>query len=260
MIMNKLFDENTVFGFKAFRNDGNGRIFCREKEYFPGKINYNLCINPRLCNCGIHFCVNIKDIDSYYSLNDHNVTVYPVAAVGKIDGLKDDNDKLCTNALYIFNNPIPAESKVKFSRYRNNNRCILLDDNTMFSYPFDECEKYYLDQHKTETVVYGGYKVNYDDISSFFNLLESLSMYETRQIETYFSITKKLKTYRNFLMVSQTKPYAKISDQVANTEIFDKLPIKCGKTAIKKHCFLHDKLGLSRINDSWFYVPELREY
>lgn len=258
--MNKLFDENTVFGFKAFRNDGNGRIFCREKEYFPGKINYDLCINPRLCNCGIHFCVNIKDVDSYYSLNDHNVTVYPVAAVGKIDGLKDDNDKLCTNALYIFNNPIPAESKVKFSRYRNNERSIKLIDNTIINYPFDECEKYYLDKHKTETVVYGGYKVNYDDISSFFSLLESLSMYETRQIEMYFSITKKLKTYRNFLMVSQTKPYAKISNQVADTEIFDKLPIKCGKTAIKKHDYLCAKLGLFKINDSWFYAPELREY
>ena len=258
--MNKIFDENTVFGFKAFMNDGNGRIYCREKEYFPGMINYDLCINPRLCSCGIHFCENIKDVDSYYSLSDKSVTVYPVAAVGKIDGLKDNENKLCTNALYIFNDPIPADSKVKFSRYRNNNRSIKLHDNTILSYPFDECEKYYLDQHKTESLIYCGYKLNYDDISSFFSLLESLSMYETRQIERYFSITNKLKTYRNFLMVSQTKPYAIISDEIAESEIFDKLPIKCGKKAIKKNSFLHSKLGLFQINDSWFYVPELREY
>lgn len=101
----KLSAKSPVYGYKAFEVDADGRLFCRGMEYFPGKVNFLENSNQvETCKNGLHFCRQFQNIERFYSIDRDNVVIYPVCALGTVDGIHDI--KSCTDTLYIFDSPV----------------------------------------------------------------------------------------------------------------------------------------------------------
>ena len=90
-----------ITGYKAFYQDKNG-LYCqpstngKKYRYEEGKI-CEIKGELKICENGIHFCENLKDVFDYYPLVQW-VKVYKVEILG--DVIKKDN-KSCTNKLKI---------------------------------------------------------------------------------------------------------------------------------------------------------------
>ena len=79
-------------GYKVFNPDWT----CRDFQYAVGQT-YEMEDEPICCDCGFHFCTDLKDCFNYYSFNPNN-KVAIVEALGAID---TESGKSCTNKITI---------------------------------------------------------------------------------------------------------------------------------------------------------------
>jgi hypothetical protein len=87
-------------GFKAMHIEHDDRYYCsggpRPKYYEVGKT-YIYRGKPILCEQGFHFCKNIDDVASYYSLTILNA-IFLVESLGECN---EGRDKSVTNKIKI---------------------------------------------------------------------------------------------------------------------------------------------------------------
>jgi len=87
--------DGPVKGYKAFNSDWT----CMEKQYTcPGKFEEQGPI--KLCEHGMHFCPNLRNVYRYYGFNS-STKVAEVIATGEIYKDLNDDDKLVTSNLEI---------------------------------------------------------------------------------------------------------------------------------------------------------------
>lgn len=112
----KKINHKPVFGYKAFVKEPDGTIQCRGMQYFPGAVNQLENNNPvEICSNGLHFCHDFYNVSCFYNINDPDVVIYPVAAVGDID-MSEYENKACTNLLYISSKPVKREDYKYYSK------------------------------------------------------------------------------------------------------------------------------------------------
>lgn len=185
--MYKLFNENTVFGFKAFEKTSEG-LRCRDYIYTPGQL-HKIEGTPVVCSHGFHFCENLEDISAFYDLSSDNIVVYPVAAIGDISG---GRDKKATNKLIVFNNPIPSD--VKKSRFRFNTKDVIeLSDGTEISSTLDnEVDKYLFENLKETEVIKKGYvNMPLGDYLRSKETIDTMDYSDSRRLIFYCKETEK---------------------------------------------------------------------
>lgn len=248
--------KNAVFGFKAFIKDlETNQIYCRDKVYYPGKINFQSGdISP--CHNGIHFCKDIEDVRTYYSLENYRVVVYPVAAVGKVI---EAGDKCVTNGLYIYD--IPLDKDI-INSYAKNNGLRFEIDGITYQYPFNACDKYFFNNHSNQRITYCGFNIKLGDINQFFTILSNMDYNDKRMIEFYFNETGKYKSGEKFIEV-YTKDRIVYANEKHVKQLIDRMPLEMTKKAVKKYSVFYNQLGLFKVDgscDQWYYIDELNRF
>lgn len=71
-----------VRGYKGFYKVGNNKFVCRDTIYECPGLMY-ISGEPALCEHGIHFCQDLRDVLEYYSPNKGELHVAEVVAIGK---------------------------------------------------------------------------------------------------------------------------------------------------------------------------------
>lgn len=249
--------KNAVYGFKAFEIDENG-IFCREKRYYPGKVNYQDGPVSPCCN-GIHFCKSIFDVRNYYDIGSKKVVIYPVAAVGKV---VTSGDKSVTNGLYIFNEPLADDVKYSFNRTASTYPLVFEYQGLSYKYPFNSCDKFFFNNHENERTTYGGFSIKFKDVEKFFEILHGMDYTDKSMMEFYFNKTEKFRTGEKFIDVYTNDKIIQVNDKFINN-LLDRIPIKAGKRMIKKYSIFYEKLGLFKRSgscDTWLYIDELNQF
>ncbi|KAL1110046.1 hypothetical protein AAG570_014070 [Ranatra chinensis] len=82
-------------GYKAFNQDKNGNLYCRDKVYKVSEIA-EVTGKLELCKNGIHFCNNLADVNSYYSLKDDIICEIEI-----LGDVLEGGDKSCTNRIKV---------------------------------------------------------------------------------------------------------------------------------------------------------------
>ena len=94
-------EKEKIIGYKAFNKDAEG-LYCQpgyfKFRYKEGEV-YEIEGELSLCEKGIHFCRELKNVFNFYSLVQW-VSVHKVEILGDIIDDKD-NGKSCTNKLKI---------------------------------------------------------------------------------------------------------------------------------------------------------------
>lgn len=260
MVMNKKeMLKNAVYGFKAFELDVNGSIYCRDKRYYPGKVNYQSGPIEPCCN-GIHFCQSIFDVRNYYDFGSEKVIIYPVAAVGKV---VTSGDKSVTNGLYIFDKPLTDDIKYSFNRTGGSYPLVFDYQGLSYKYPFNDCDKFFFKNHGNERITYGGFTVKLKDAEKFFEIIYGMDYHDKSAIEFYFNTTSEYRTGEKFIDVWTNDKIVQVNDAFVN-ELLDRLPISAGKRMIKKYASLHEKLGLFKrsglCDTTWLYIEGLNQF
>lgn len=87
-----------IIGYKGFKNI-NGKLTCRDQEYEIGKtyiISESTVIDA--CTAGFHFCLNLADVFTFYSLSNKDHAFYKVKGSGRFDV---DSDKIAVSEIEI---------------------------------------------------------------------------------------------------------------------------------------------------------------
>ena len=84
-------------GYKGFNVNEKGELYCRDMTFKVGET-YELKGEPIICQRGFHFCWNIIDVNSYYSLKTS--VICEVEPLGEIVA-DTDMEKCCTNKIKI---------------------------------------------------------------------------------------------------------------------------------------------------------------
>lgn len=247
--------KNAVYGFKAFEVDVNGNIYCRDKGYYPGKVNFQSgAVSP--CSNGIHFCMELENVKNYYDLNSQRVIVYPVAAVGKV---VTSGDKSVTNGLYIFEKPLTDDIKKSFCRSSGSYPLVFEYQGINYKYPFNSCDKFFFENHENERITYGGFSVKLKDIEKFFQILRGMDYADKYAIEFYFNVTRKRRTGEKFIDVYTNDKIIQVNNNFIY-DLLDRVPVYMGKRMIKNHSTFYEKLGLFKRNDTWLYIDEKNQF
>lgn len=94
-------EKEKIIGYKAFNKDAEG-LYCQPDDskfrYKEGEV-YKIEGELSLCENGIHFCRELKNVFQFYSLVQW-VSVHKVEILGNIID-DEDNIKSCTNKLKI---------------------------------------------------------------------------------------------------------------------------------------------------------------
>ena len=80
-------------GYKGFNKD----MTCRGFQYEIGK-EYEMKEQIELCKRGFHFCKKIADIQNYYNIQENDVILCEIEALGEI---QEGDDKCVTNKIKI---------------------------------------------------------------------------------------------------------------------------------------------------------------
>lgn len=250
--MYKLFNEKTVFGFKAFEKSNQG-LKCRDYIYTPGKL-HEIDGLPVLCSRGFHFCENLEDIGSFYDLSSDNVIVYPVAAVGDVTG---GRDKKATNKIIVFDNPVPDD--VKKSRFRFFSKDVIeLSDGTEFSASLDNEVDRYLFEHlkDTEKIKKGYINMTLGDYMKSKDTIGSLNYADNKRLVAYCKETDQ--EILSFKMIEDFLDN-KLIISLFDGQVFSEIEKEFPKAA---HLVMHNNriknvLGFFKSSDGYYYIPEL---
>lgn len=253
--MHKLFDKNTIFGFKAFEKSNQG-LKCRDYIYTPGKI-HEMDGKPEVCSHGFHFCEELQDVDNFYDISRDYIVVYPVAAIGDIS---NGGEKKATNKLVVFNDPIPID--VKKSRHNFNRKDIIeLSDGTEISADLDnEVDKYLFDSLKeTEVIKSGRIEMKLSDFIESKKIIDSLDYSNMVKMRVYSDVTGKLWTSLEMVMDFVNNKLIKEVTRKGMLEDFEEYAP--GAANLILNCErLRNHLGYKQsIRNGSYYVPELDE-
>src|SRR5574344_798655 len=82
-----------VIGYKGFQSD----LTCRGFQYEIGKT-FKHDGDIKLCEAGFHFCKKIEKVANYYSIQDKDIRICEIEALGKVI---EGNDKCVTDKIKI---------------------------------------------------------------------------------------------------------------------------------------------------------------